>query len=171
MFASLAGTCSAGWLEQPEQEIRVDGRLYQGRWAYIGDRPYVNVESFGKILGVPRRHNVKNWYLGSQGNPKGSPFQMAVETGNVKVPTVRYGGATFVDLMAACEAMDIPVHIMPYNKMYEVGDAYAGKYMNGAWKRWENSATGAYRGTSRGCAGNQRHWGNHSHNRGLNLGR
>lgn len=169
-MASLTTTCSAGWLERPEQEIRVDGRLYEGTWAYIGDRPYVNVESFGKALGVPRRHNVKNWYLGSEGNPKGSPFQLAVESGNKKIPSIRYGGATYVDMMAACKAMDIPVHIMPHTKMYQVGSPYAGEYMIGAWQRWLYGNLESYR-EAHSSGRNQRHWDNHSHNRGLNLGR
>lgn len=136
LFASLTGTSSAGWLERYNREIRVDGRPFEGRWALIDGRPWVNVESFGKALGLPRRHNVKNWYLSSQGNPKGSPFQLQVESLNGKLPTTRFGGGTFVDMQAACQAMKIPVHIDATDGVYEVGDAYRGEYMNGAWSRW-----------------------------------
>lgn len=118
----------------------------------IGDRPYVNVESFGKALGLPRRHNVKNWYLSSQGNPKGSPFQLQVESINTKLPTQRFGGGTFVELQSACKAMNIPLHWDTRGHVFEVGDAYAGEYMIGAWQRWLNQKDNNYRGThSRGA--------------------
>lgn len=145
LFASLAGTSSAGWLERNDTEIRVDGRIYEGRYQMIGDRPWVNVESFGKSLGLPRRHNVKNWYLSSQGNPKGSPFQLQVESLGGKLPTTRFGGGTFVDMQAACAAMNIPVHIDTLTKTWEVGDAYHGEYMNGAYARWYHAKDNLYR--------------------------
>lgn len=147
LFISLSGISSAGWLERNDAEIRIDGRIYEGRWQMIGDRPWVNVESFGKALGLPRRHNVKNWYLSSQGNPKGSPFQMQVESLGGKLPTTRFGGATFVDLQSACKAMNIPVHIDTRGHVWEVGKAYQGAYMVGAWARWYHNKENAYRGS------------------------
>ena len=142
LFGSLATSASAGWyedsFERPSNQIRIDGKVFEGKWAMIGDRPYVNVESFGKALGLPRRHNVKNWYLSSQGNPKGSPFQLQVESVNTKLPTTRFGGATFVDMRSACKAMDIPVHFDTRGHYFEIGEAYAGQYMIGAWQRWLN---------------------------------
>lgn len=146
LFASLTGTSSAGWLERNSSEIRVDGRIFEGRWQMIGDRPWVNVESFGKALGLPRRHNVKNWYLSSQGSPKGSPFQLQVESLGGKLPTQRFGGGTFVDMQAACQAMNIPVHIDTVGHTYEVGNAYHGEYMNGAWARWYHGKDNSYSG-------------------------
>ena len=113
----------------------------------IGDRPYVNVESFGKALGLPRRHNVKNWYLSSQGAPKGSPFQMQVESVKGKLPTTRVGGGTFVELQAACSAMEIPLHWDTRSQVFEVGEAYAGQYMIGAWQRWMNGKDTLYSAT------------------------
>lgn len=147
LFASLSGSSWAGWLERPNCEIRIDGRPYEGRWAMIGDRPFVDVESFGKALGLPRRHNVKNWYLSSQGNPKGSPFQLQVESINCKLPTQRFGGGTYVELQSACKAMQIPLHWDSRGKVFEVGDAYAGEYMIGAWQRWLVNKEAQYTGT------------------------
>ncbi len=161
LFLALSGSSWAGWLENHEQQIRIDGTVFEGRWAYIGDRPYVNVESFGKALGLPRRHNVKNWYLSSQGAPKGSPFQMQVESVTGKLPTVRNGGATFVDLEAACKAMQIPFHYDFYDMVYEVGDAYKGQYMIGAWQRWLNGKETLYGGTHIKGALDQGHFNIH----------
>lgn len=161
LFLAMSGTSWAGWLEPHEQQIRIDGIIYEGRWAYIGDRPYVNVESFGKALGLPRRHNVKNWYLSSQGSPKGSPFQMQVESCTGKLPTVRNGGATFVDLQSACQAMEIPFHYDFYNKYYEIGDAYHGQYMIGAWQRWINGKDTVYAGTHQRGSLDQGHFNIH----------
>jgi hypothetical protein len=159
LFASLSGSSAADWIGKENSDslffanrngcqIRIDGKNYEGRWAIIGDRPYVNVESFGKALGLPRRHNVKNWYLSSQGNPKGSPFQMQVESVKGKLPTTRFGGGTFVDLAAACKAMDIPLHWDTRGRVFEVGEAYEGQYMIGAWKRWYNGKDRLYNATS-----------------------
>lgn len=163
LFASMATGASASYWEHPDQTIRVNGHEYYGRWAYIGERPYVNVESFGKALGVPRRHNAKNWYLGESGGPSGSPFQMLVESGKFKLPTVRFGGATYVDLIAACEALKIPYHRDFDNRFLEVGDAYQGEYMIGAWERFVNGKTGAsYEGMHGHTARGQEHLDMHS---------
>ena len=160
LFASLSGSASADWLSSEQSQtlnfanrngclIRIDGKNFEGRWAFIGDRPFVNVESFGKALGLPRRHNVKNWYLSSQGNPKGSPFQMQVESINTKLPTVRFGGGTFVELQSALKAMQIPLHWDTRGRVFEVGEAYAGQYMIGAWQRWYVQKDMMYTGTIR----------------------
>lgn len=138
LFAGLTGVSQASYWDHPDTTIRVNGSTYYGRWAYINERPYVNVETFGRMLGVPRRHDTQNWYLGTEGKPSGSPFQMVVESGTVKLPTARFGGATFVDLQAACQALDIPYHRDYNGNTLEVGDGYRGEYMNGAWQRYSN---------------------------------
>ncbi len=124
--------------------IKIDGINYEGTWAFIGDRPYVNVESFGKALGLPRVHNVKNWYLGEDGKPKGSPFQLAVETAKGTLPTTRFAGATMVELPAALRALGIPYHYDTKARTFEVGDPYQGEYMIGAWYRWYSNRNNWY---------------------------
>ena len=156
LFVSMATPSLAGyWDEHQGQRIRINGQEYHGRWAYVGERPYVNVESFGKALGVPRRHNVKNWYIGEKGAPAGSPFQMLVESGKFKLPTARFGGATYVDLQAACQALGIPFHRDYDGEYLEIGDAYQGEYMIGAWQRWLNGKQAYYPGNSHSSARGQ----------------
>lgn len=162
LFTSMTDTSFASYWDRPHQKIRINGREYQGTWAMIGERPYVNVESFGMALGLPRRHNVKNWNLGTTSTPKGSPFQMLVEGGTVKLPTTRFGGATYVDLQAACQALGIPFHRDYDGEFLEVGDAYQGEYMRGAWERWLN-AKGEYSEMSRKSTRHQEHLGPYHH--------
>lgn len=123
-------------MSRDDVTIRIDGINYEGTWAFVGSKPYVNVESFGKALGLPRVHNVKNWYLGRDGKPKGSPFQLAVESAKGTLPTLRFGGATMVELPAALKALGIQYHYDTMARTFEVGEPYHGQYMIGAWYRW-----------------------------------
>lgn len=161
LFTSLTGVSWAGWLEPENNSIRIDGIIYEGQWAYVGERPYVNVESFGKALGYPRRHNVKNWYLGKEGAPKGSPFQLMVESYGKDLPTTRFGGGTFVDMQAACKQLHIPFHYDPEGQVYEIGNPYQGEYMIGAWQRWLNGKETLYFGTHRCGSLDQGHFNIH----------
>lgn len=165
MWAMGAGPAQAeGWgrsinpMTRDALKIRIDGLIYEGTWAMIGDRPYVNVESFGKALGLPRVHNVKNWYLGEEGKPKGSPFQLAVETAKGTLPTVRFAGATMVELPAALRALGIPYHYDTAARTFEVGDPYMGEYMIGAWYRWYANSHSWYNWTGQSWQAMSRNW-------------
>lgn len=161
LFTSMTDSSFASYWDRPQQKIRVNGNEYQGAVRYIGERPYVNVESFGRALGFPRRHTVKNWNLSTEATTTGSPFEMVVQAGTVKLPTTRFAGATYVDLQAACQALGIPYHRDYDGEYLEVGDAYQGEYMRGAWERWQNMHNGQYREMTRPHGVRQQHLDRH----------
>lgn len=138
----LGGTAapSAARVDNDAVQIMINGVRYDGEWAYIGGRPYVGVESFGKSLGFPREHNVKGWCLNPPPPPASqcnvSPFELAVQAKGKALPTVRFAGVTMVDLRTALEALDIPFHYRFYDRTYSVGNPYYGEYMKGAYYRW-----------------------------------
>ncbi|GMU56923.1 MAG: hypothetical protein AMXMBFR33_60690 [Candidatus Xenobia bacterium] len=118
--------------------IKVEGITYEGVWAFVGERPYVGVESFGNALGYPRVHNVKGWSLNPP-PPRTSginPLVLAVEAGGKNIPTTRFGGATMCDLQTACDALDIPYHYDFERRIFEVDSPYRGEIMKGALYRW-----------------------------------
>lgn len=119
--------------------IKVEGVTYEGVWAFVGERPYVGVESFGNAMGYPRVHNVKGWSLNPPGAPRSSsinPLVLAVEAAGQQVPTTRFAGATMVDLQATCDALDIPYHYDFSRRTFEVDSPYRGEIMKGALYRW-----------------------------------
>ncbi len=119
--------------------IKVEGVTYEGVWAFVGERPYVGVESFGNAMGYPRVHNVKGWSLNPPGAPRSTsinPLVLAVEAAGQQIPTSRFAGATMVDLQAACNALDIPYHYDFGRRTFEVDSPYRGEIMKGALYRW-----------------------------------
>ena len=143
MAAAISPSQAA--VTRPNSMIRVNGRIFEGGWALIGDRPYVNVDSFAKAVGLPHQHNAKYWYLAKEGTGKGSPYQLQVESGSTKIPTVRYAGATMVDLQSACTALKIPYH-RDYDGYFEVGN-YRENYMKGSHYRAEGNRNSRYNGS------------------------
>ena len=119
--------------------IKVEGVTYEGVWAFVGERPYVGVESFGNAMGYPRVHNVKGWSLNPPGAPRSSsinPLVLAVEAAGQQIPTSRFAGATMIDLQTACNALDIPYHYDFERRTFEVDSPYRGEIMRGALYRW-----------------------------------
>lgn len=116
--------------------IQVNGTNFEGKWAIIGERPYVGVESFAKALGLPRIHNVKDWQLAQSPSGPVNPLELVVRGPKSKLPTVRHAGATMVDLKAACADLDIPLHYNFYSRVWQVGSPYKGEFLKGAWYRW-----------------------------------
>jgi hypothetical protein len=137
VLSMVAAAPAGASLQHPDITITINGVPYHGLWSYVGDRPYVGVESFGKALGLPRQHNVLGWCLNTNDKPCDiSPFQLAVEANGKKIPTVRFGGATMVDLRAALSALKIPFHYNFQARQYSVGNPYYGEAMKGAYMRW-----------------------------------
>lgn len=147
--AALFGAANAS-VKRPDGVIRIDGKVYEGSWAYVGDRPYVNVESFIKTVDVPRNHNTKYWYVSKDGKGNGSPFDLQVEAGTAKIPTARVGGATMMDLEAACRALKLPFHRDLRDHVFEVGQRYRDHYMHGAHMRNWNARNAPYSGNDPG---------------------
>lgn len=141
----LAGLALTGFLVapalasvmKPEVSLRINGAPFEGKWTTIGDRIYVGVESLARALGYPRRHNVKGWCLGPEGNPcEVSPLELAVDAAGQPLPVVRHGGVTMVDLKEACRVLHIPFHYHFASRTYQVGSPYLGEAVKGAVYRW-----------------------------------
>ena len=118
-------------------KVVINGVPYQGEWAWIGDRPFVGIESFGKALGYPRQHHVLGWCLNPTANAgcDVSPFELAVKAKGSAIQTVRFGGNTMVDLRQALEVLQIPFHYRFYDRALAIGNPYYGETMKGAWHR------------------------------------
>ena len=145
MAASVAPAFAA--LGGPDNlEIRVNGAIYTGSWAYVGDRVYVNVDAFGRFLAVPHRHNVLNWQLSDGG--KGNPLQLSVDGNKTKIPAVRFGGTTMVDMEKACKALKVAFHRDLDTQTYDIGSPWAKEYVVGSYFRRMNHRYGRPYGSS-----------------------
>ena len=128
-------TAGPGYTGAENHHILVNGRLYQGTWTFVGDKPYVNVDSFGKLLEYPHQHNALAWQLSETAGPKGNPFQLQVDSGATKLPTVRFAGTTMVDLEKAAAALKLPYHYNFTAGRIEVGTPYHYEYVVGSFYR------------------------------------
>lgn len=124
--------------------VEVNGKPFYGKWAMIDERPYVGVEAFGQALGLPRIHNAKDWQLAESASGTSNPLDLVVRGPKGKLPTVRQGGVTMVDLIAASEALGLPFHYNTYARTFQVGSPYYGEQMRGAWTRWYNARYDRY---------------------------
>lgn len=142
MFGATAAPSQAdsgNMIMRSPVKIKVEGIPYEGVWAFVGDRPYVGVESFGNAMGYPRVHNVKGWSLNPPGAPRSTsinPLVLAVEAAGQQIPTTRFAGATMVDLQTACDTLHIPYHYDFSARTFEVDSPYRGEIMKGALYRW-----------------------------------
>lgn len=123
-------------------KINVNGKPFMGKWAMIDDRPYIGIESFSDALGIPRAHNFKGWSLAQNPDPNVNPFELATKVEDDMVPTVRFGGVTMIDLMAASNALDMPFHHNFRNRTFQVGSNYTGEEIKGAWYSYLSQARG-----------------------------
>lgn len=123
-------------------KVVINGVPFHGEWAFVGERPYVGIESFGKALGFPREHNVLGWCLNPPPPPAvecdASPFELAVHSKGKALRTVRFGGNTMVDLRQALQVLDIPFNYRFDDRAILVGNPYFGETMRGAWYRWRS---------------------------------
>ena len=138
VLATTVGTAAPSFAEYSSdradgQEIRLNGKVYQGNWAFIDDRIYVSVDAFARQMGLPHNHNALNWQLSEGG--KGNPYSLGVDVSNSKVPTVRFAGTTMVDLRKACSALKIAFHHDFTSGTYDVGTPYANSYAKGSYYR------------------------------------
>ncbi len=108
------------------EQIMIHGMPFQGTSTVINGRTYVNVDSLTKALKLPHQHNVLNWQL-SQKTSKGSATQLSVDSTGAKLPTVRFGGATMVDLQSAAKALKLPVHRDLEGGSIQVGRPFVGE--------------------------------------------
>lgn len=131
--------------EQTEPGIWVNGVNFEGKWAIIGERPYIGAESFANALGLPRITNYKARVLAKKSTGAHSPLDLIVYgPKNQKLPTVRHAGVTMCDLEAACEELGLPFHRNFYTRVWQVGSPYRGEFLKGAWYRFLNQKNGWY---------------------------
>jgi hypothetical protein len=121
---SQPGSARTSMMTTANKSIMINGHLFEGRWAYVEDRPFVSVSAFEHALGLPHRHDTRNWYLGAEGAPHGNVLQPGVESAAGKLPSVSYGGTMMVDLRAACKALHLRCH-----EDFETGTYYVSKRM------------------------------------------
>lgn len=124
--------------------VSVNGQPFYGKWAMVDERPYVGVEAFASALGLPRIHNAKDWQLADKASGTSNPLDLVVRGPKGKLPTVRQGGVTMVDLRAAADALGLPFHYNTFARTFQVGSPYYGEAMKGAWYRWYNQRYGRY---------------------------
>lgn len=141
LFVGVMAAPSQARVDNDQVDIQIQGVPFFGEWAFIGGRPYVGIESFGKALGFPREHNVLGWCLNPPPPPATactvSPFALAVQSKGKNLRTVRFGGNTMVDLRQALDVLDIPFHYGYTDaQTFYVGNPYEGESMKGAWYRW-----------------------------------
>jgi len=114
--------------------IVVNGVPFQGEWAFVGERPYVGIESFGKALGSPRQHNLLGWCLetadGATRTCDANPLELAVRSQGQALQTARHGGVTMVDLRQALQVLDIPFQYRLHDRTFMVGDPRFGQNAN-----------------------------------------
>ncbi len=141
--------------------INVNGIEFQGKWAIIGERPYVGVESFGKALGLPRIHNAKGWQLAEKPMGTLNPLELVVKGPRSKLPTVRHAGVTMVDLLAASDALGLETHHNFYSRTWQIGTPYKGEFLKGAYYRWLAHANNWYnKNALTGVDLNSNYWDN-----------
>jgi hypothetical protein len=131
-FAALGG--------HSDVEIRVYGEIYRGNWDYVGDRIYVNVDA-------PHIHDALNWQLVKGG--KGNPYQLSVDANKSKLPTIRHGGITMVDLEKACDVLKVPYHKDYATGTVDVGSPWAKEYVIGSYYRHTMHSEGKPYGSTR----------------------
>jgi hypothetical protein len=112
-------------------KIVVNGIPFQGEWAFVGERPFVGIESFGKALGSPRQHNLLGWCLETADSATGTcdanPLELAVRSQGQALKTARHGGVTMVDLRQALQVLDIPFTYRLHDRTFMVGHPYFGE--------------------------------------------
>lgn len=138
VLAATAGAAAPSFAEYSSdradsQEIRLNGKVFHGNWAFIDDRVYVSVDAFARQMGLPHNHNALNWQLSEGG--KGNPYSLGVDVSNSKVPTVRFAGTTMVDLQKACAALKVPYHHDFDSGTYEAGTPFVHSYAKGSYYR------------------------------------
>lgn len=117
-----------------EMKIVVNGIPFHGEWAFIGERPYVGVESFGKALGSPRQHHLLGWCLesaGSTANCDADPLELAVHSRGQALQTVRHGGVTMVDLRQAAQVLGLSFRHRFHDRTFMVGQPSFGESAKG----------------------------------------
>lgn len=136
MRKSLLGLLAVVALAAPSfaDGLMINGKPFEGTWTRVGGRVYVNVDSLTNALKLPHQHNVLNWQL-SEKTAKGNPYQLSVNSGGQALPTVRFGGATMVDVISAANALKLPVHHDFSSKTLEIGRPYMGQSYRGEYYR------------------------------------
>lgn len=116
-----------------EVKIVVNGVPFQGEWAFVGERAFVGIESFGKALGSPRHHNLLGWCLETADKADQNctcdinPLELVVRSQGQALKTARHGGVTMVDLRQALQALDIPFTYRLYDRTFMVGTPHFGE--------------------------------------------
>jgi hypothetical protein len=138
VMLALGGMANADCVNCDEYDlnVNVNGNPFFGKWAIVDDRPYLGVEALSDSLKLPRKHYYKAWDIARDAKETGDPLMLMTTAEGTKIPTLRFGGVTMVDLYAVANALDLPVHHNFRNKTFQVGSDYNGEMMKGAWYRY-----------------------------------